>query len=702
MSLEAILSISAAVFSIGLAAFVIWRDRRSLANRIFALGMLAFAAREVVVALSSRALVESEILTYQKLRISVEALIPGLWLLYSVIFARANYSEFLKKWRWTLLAAFVLPIVFVAIGWDALFDSAVLDETSRWVLNLGWTSYVFHLACLVLSVLILVNLESTLRGSRGTSRWQLKFTLLGLGVLFAVEIYANSQFILYSSHYAALSSVRSVALLVTSGLILISLVRSRLTPAGVYLSQSFIYGSITVLIVGVYLLIVGVLAKLATVLGGGQNLPLAAFIVLVSLVVLAIVLFSGEAQQKFKQFVSRHLQRPKYDYRNVWSAFTQRTGSLVDIKPLCSAIASVVSETFGSPSVSIWLLDDTGDAIALGGSTALTEERSKALLDTASGGGPLIQIVQHDPSPVDVESVFADDSKEMLPPEFLHEAGIRFCVPLIAGRELVGLMTLNERVTKEPFTVEDFELLKTIADQAAAALLNLNLSERLVRAKEMEAFQSVSTFFVHDLKNLASRLSLTLQNLPAHHDDPAFRKDLLRVISQSVENIDGMCSRLTPLSQVLELKPAQTDLNALVRSSLDDLHKSVNANLTQDLQTLPAMSLDAKQIQKVVVNLVLNANEATGDTGEIRVVTEDRNGWAVLSVADNGCGMSPEFMSRFLFKAFKTTKKKGLGIGLFHCKKIVEAHGGKIEVESEEGKGSTFRVVLPNEVRNSR
>jgi putative PEP-CTERM system histidine kinase len=702
MSPEAILSIGAAIFSVGLAAFVIWRGPRSLANRVFALGMLAFAAREVAVALSSQAVLASEVLRYQKLRIGAEAVIPGLWLLYSVIFARANYSEFLRKWRWTLSAAFVLPILLVVFGWDTLFESAVLDETSRWVLNLGWASYVFHLACLLFSVLILVNLESTLRGSHGTSRWQLKFTLLGLGVLFAVEIYANSQFILYSSHYTALSSVRAAALWVTNVLILISLVRSRLTPAGVYLSHSFIYGSITVLIVGVYLLIVGGLAKLATVLGGGQNLPLAAFIVLVSLVVLAIVLFSGEAQQKFKQFVSRHLQRPKYDYRNVWSEFTQRTGSLVDIKPLCSAIASVVSETFGSPSVSIWLLNDTGDELALGGSTALTEERGKALLDTADGGSPLIRLVHKDPSPIDVESLLSKVGPEKAPldPTFRHEAGIRFCVPLVAGREMVGLMTLNERVTKEPFTVEDFELLKTFADQAAAALLNLNLSERLVKAKEMEAFQSVSTFFVHDLKNLASRLSLTLQNLPAHYEDPAFRKDLLRVISQSVDNIDGMCSRLSPLSQVLELKPAETDLNALVRNTLGGLSPSVKGRVTQDLQTVPTISLDEEQIQKVLVNLVLNANEATGDNGEIRVVTENRNGWMVLSVADNGCGMSREFMSRSLFKAFKTTKKKGLGIGLFHCKKIVEAHGGRIEVESEEGKGTTFRVLLPDQVRN--
>ena len=68
---------------------------------------------------------------------------------------------------------------------------------------------------------------------------------------------------------------------------------------------------------------------------------------------------------------------------------------------------------------------------------------------------------------------------------------------------------------------------------------------------------------------------------------------------------------------------------------------------------------------------------------------------AVLSVTDNGCGISEEFISRSLFQPFQTTKSEGLGIGLFHSKKIIEAHRGKIEVVSEEGKGTTFRVIFP-------
>jgi signal transduction histidine kinase len=105
--------------------------------------------------------------------------------------------------------------------------------------------------------------------------------------------------------------------------------------------------------------------------------------------------------------------------------------------------------------------------------------------------------------------------------------------------------------------------------------------------------------------------------------------------------------------------------------------------------------MDPEQMQKVVLNLVLNANDALREGGHIRVATGQSDRWVYVSVTDDGCGMSRDFMARSLFKPFRTTKGEGLGIGLFHTKTIVEAHRGRIEVESEEGKGTTFRVLLP-------
>jgi signal transduction histidine kinase len=155
-----------------------------------------------------------------------------------------------------------------------------------------------------------------------------------------------------------------------------------------------------------------------------------------------------------------------------------------------------------------------------------------------------------------------------------------------------------------------------------------------------------------------------------------------------------MCSGLSLLRQKIVLQLAETDLNGLVTTTLNMLN-GFKASITQGLKPLPKLLIDSEQIQKVLTNLLLNANEAIRNGGEIRVATEQKDRWIILSVSDNGCGMSEEFIEKSLFHPFKTTKKQGMGIGLFHSKMIVEAHHGRIEVESEEGKGTTFRVFLP-------
>jgi putative PEP-CTERM system histidine kinase len=294
----------------------------------------------------------------------------------------------------------------------------------------------------------------------------------------------------------------------------------------------------------------------------------------------------------------------------------------------------------------------------------------------------------------DASEPWVEELKQRNPDQF-RRGGKRICVPLRLHNQLLGMLIIGDRVNGIPFSVEDFELFKCIATQAAGALLNLRLNQQLLQAREMEAFQTMSAFFVHDLKNTASTMSLTLQNLPAHFDDPRFREDALRAISKSVNRINDLTGRLALLRQKLDLQPVSSDLNEVVADALSGLDGSGGGKIVWRFGKLPKVVVDPQQIQKVVVNLLLNAWDAAGDAGEIQVETVQRNGWAVLSVRDNGCGMSQEFLRRSLFRPFQTTKKKGIGIGMFHSKMIVDAHHGRIEVESELNKGTTFRVLLP-------
>jgi signal transduction histidine kinase len=118
-------------------------------------------------------------------------------------------------------------------------------------------------------------------------------------------------------------------------------------------------------------------------------------------------------------------------------------------------------------------------------------------------------------------------------------------------------------------------------------------------------------------------------------------------------------------------------------------------SIQTDLKPVPRITADGEQLQSVLTNLLLNARDAVAAGGQVTVQTHVSGGHAILAVSDTGCGMSSDFVRRQLFRPFQTTKKQGIGIGMFQTKAIVEAHGGTVQVESVLGKGSTFRVALP-------
>jgi putative PEP-CTERM system histidine kinase len=381
----------------------------------------------------------------------------------------------------------------------------------------------------------------------------------------------------------------------------------------------------------------------------------------------------------------------------VWRKFTQSTARRVERGDLCVEIVKMISEIFQALSVTVWLIEEGQGKLGLAASTSLTDVRARELELDAEETAQTVAVLNAHQEPIDLD---ASTEKwvvalRRLQPDNFHKGGNRICVPLVAGGELLGVMMLGDRVSGERFSFQDLDLLKSIGDQMAANLLNIKLSQRLSQSKQLEAFQAMSAFFVHDLKNTASTLSLMLQNLPIHFNDPQFREDALRGISKTVTHINDLIKRLSLLREEISIQPVEADLNTAVNEALKCLDAAPMVEVVKEFRPLPKVRLDPAQIQNVVVNLVLNARDAINARGQIRVETAQQNGWVVLTVTDGGCGMNPEFIQRSLFRPFQTTKKQGIGIGMFQCKMIVEAHHGKIEVQSEMNKGTTFRILLP-------
>lgn len=244
--------------------------------------------------------------------------------------------------------------------------------------------------------------------------------------------------------------------------------------------------------------------------------------------------------------------------------------------------------------------------------------------------------------------------------------------------------------------------LRPLAD--SVNVMSERLREQLAREAEAHQFQSfikLSALLTHDLKNAIEALSLTVSNMERHFDNPEFRADAMKGLTGATDKLRALVARLSNPVNTLsgEFKmPRPTDLVPLIRRVLAHTAEPLSSIHEIDAQLPPSLFAlaDAERIEKVMENLVLNATEAmAGQSGKLRVEAGAAAGGKVFfSVTDNGIGMSPEFIQKHLFHPFATTKSRGVGLGLYTCREVVRANGGSIEVNSVEGSGTTFRVVL--------
>ena len=246
--------------------------------------------------------------------------------------------------------------------------------------------------------------------------------------------------------------------------------------------------------------------------------------------------------------------------------------------------------------------------------------------------------------------------------------------------------------------------LRPLADNVG--LVTKQLSEKIAREAETRQFQSfvrLSAILTHDLKNAIEALSLTVSNMEWHFDNQEFRVDAMKTLRSATDNLRALVARLSnPVTTLsgehkrptpIDLVPILNRVISMTAEPARERHE-VNINLPESLFAL----VDGERVNKVIENLIINALEAMAETrGTLTIEAgQTGDGKTFFSVADTGEGMSRHFIEERLFRPFATTKKRGVGLGLYTCREVVRANGGSIDVVSKEGAGTTFRVVLPS------
>ena len=669
--------------------------RHTIPKWAFSLGMLALAVEQLLSGLVQMSNNPLQIEDLEHKRFIATALLPGLWLLFSATYSRGNVREALERRLLIIVPAFLAPIGLALLASDKLV-SLRRDETQlfSWITTLGWSGFFIHLIFLVSMIGALVGLERTYRASVGTLRWKIKFMLYGLGTLFAARFYTSSQLLLVQQIDPAVDTINAVALLVACLLIARSLLRPGSFEIDLYPSQTVISSSLTITLAGIYLIVVGLLAKVASALGGDQAFAIKTFLILVAVVGLGILIQSDRFRQLIRRFVSRNFQRPLYDYRTLWLKVTEATSQSVRREDICLATTRMLANMLDTKLTNIWLLDTTASQFELIASSDQTANGSTSSLSTPITEGQIPTRLQSESDPFDLDIVDSDwlaDIKTSNPSRFT-EGGHRILVPLVGHNTPVGFIVLGDRTNTLKFTQQEFDTLKCIADHIAATLLSAELTRKLEQSKEIEAFQTMATFFVHDLKNAVSTLNLMLKNMPQYWDNPEFREDALKGLAGTSQRITQLITRLGQVRKESQIDPKHIDLAELAQSAIDQWHRSDGIEFTERIDGDFPVDADPERIRSGILNLLINASEAMNERGSIELSIARNEQWTELSVKDDGPGMSEAFVRNDLFRPFKTTKKSGLGIGMFQTKMVMEAHGGSIHVESQEGNGATFTL----------
>jgi putative PEP-CTERM system histidine kinase len=580
---------------------------------------------------------------------------------------------------WAMLASFGLVLLLAQL---------LLGVKPPGVPDLEVTAHKLGFASeLALAVFGLVLAEQCYRRTSAGARWQVRPLLLGIAGVLAFDLVLYTDALLFRVLEPDLWSARGIAQAITVPLMLITLQRTRDWSFELSISRGVMTGSTALLAAGAYLVLMSGAGLLLRYFGGSWGRALESALVFAALLLLVAVGMSATFRAKLRVLVAKNFFTYRYDYREEWLRFTNTLGSGTAAEPWYACVQAL-GDLVESPGGALWLRD--ADAYRQVVRSGLPADPARL-----PESDPLPAFLRRTGWVLEVSDVIAKSSKYeslSLPTSIAAIREAWLIVPLRTADQLVGFVVLTEPRVKIDLDWEVLDLLKTAGRQAGSYLAYAQATEALLEARKFDAFHRMSTFVVHDLKNLIAQLQLLLSNVERHRDNPDFQRDMLRTIEHVVGRMHQLTLQLRPEGSATD--PARAvDVGAVVRR-VQALRTAGRSGLNvEGGEGVLAWAHD-DLLERVVSHLVQNAFDASGAEPDVMVRVRREGDGVFIDVEDRGKGMTPEFIRDRLFRPFETTKDSGMGIGAFECQQYVQRVGGRIEVESAPEQGTRMRIRL--------
>jgi putative PEP-CTERM system histidine kinase len=547
---------------------------------------------------------------------------------------------------------------------------------------------------LVTSLLGLVLLEQIYRNSSQTARGSVKYLTAGVGVLFAYDLFLYSQAELLRGISPEAWIARGAIDALAVPLIALAVRRNPQWSLDIFVSRQAVFFTTTFVGVGAYLLLMSIGGYYVREIGGewgrvGQLIFFAG-----AAVVLFYLLASAALRRHARVFISKHFYRNKYDYRIEWLRFIGTLSSDPDTDVRRTGIHAI-AQIFSSPAAILFSLDEPGRRFVPVAAWPVKLEDLTAPTELASDEDLprflerthwIIDLQEYRRTPDIYENV-------TLPRWILDNPEMRILSPLLQLDRMVGFVVLYQPPPPFELTYEDRDLLNTVGAHVATHLAQHEADRRLAESGQFEAYNRLTAFMMHDLKNSVAQLQLVVTNSARHKHNPQFVDDAIETIANTVDRMSRLIQHLRRDSAASRLSSVQLD--ELVRAAAARCADRVPAAVV-NIQDPARVNADPERLTAILEHLIRNAQDASAAEGQIVLELRADRRNALFTVTDTGSGMTAEFVRERLFRPFDSTKgSKGMGIGAYQVREYVRMLGGQVEVQSSPGTGTRFSITLP-------
>ncbi len=607
-----------------------------------------------------------------------------IFVLYS-LFANDGRHESMKPIRPVVMAlAFVefLQLCLITIA----ANLALTSDLQVLVLQIV---VMFRILVAVGALVLLHNLYV---GATQSTRQILRWTTAAFAALWAFDLNVYTVAYLGGAFPFELSAVRGLVVAVAAVPLAIGATRGaasmRLRP-----SRTLAFQTLSLILIGAYLLVMVGVAQSLNMLGGNVGRLAQVGFTFAASVVALLWLPSARLRGWLRVTAVKHLFQHRYDYRAEWLRFTQTISrGTEDGQSLHERAIKAMADITDSPSGLLFLREELG-------SLELAARWNWKDIEVPRGsiGTGLSDLFEQRTFIVDADDVRAGKDQhgegQLMPAWLLQDDKAWAIVPLLHFDRLTGVIVLARPSEPRSLDWEDFDLLRVVGQQLASYIAEHSGQKSLMEAARFDEFNRRIAFVMHDIKNLASQLSLLSRNAEKHAENPEFRADMLVTLRNSGEKLNTLLARLNRYGGKGPDKKSQIDLLEVV-DRVAVRYKS-QAHISVIERNNATVLADSENLEQALVHLVQNAVDAGTEDDRVYLNVLLEGVSARIEILDSGSGMSADFVRDGLFKPFVSSKQSGFGIGAFEARELIRAMGGRLDVDSREGLGTRFTVTFP-------